>query len=504
MKTVNRNMDEIKSRIGQAAAGNEDAQEALEKLNNQRQALKEQEEYFLQLVEEKQLELIWHPEQREKCSIFFKDEEYRAQIIYIYRDDCPMSAFREFGMFLLLLFYAGNLAEAGKSWIQYAALAANYLRKLPAEIRDRHLGFFYARIASLYEENGDSRRSGWYWERTVVYQLSNEFNLENVVKMQDGMSEEQMLDFYLYVMHHIAELGCFGEDEFYPCWHREQYELMEYVQNMAVERFVDNEEQSTLVRSFILFLKAVYLKRTRRYTLAEATLKQYMSLPECENDGHWMVEDVIYALLGECCLYGKDCKQAEIYFQKMKEKESFVWKYVQSLLLGNASPDELNQVCYEAVADACCQNNVTEESMKNAIDAFFAPPEMYDDKEEDEEEEEADEENGEMPEYTFDEWYELAEAGKRVAQLVVGYAYYKGEGVTRNYRLAREWFYLAALQGDAVAQLNLSHMYANGYGTDVNLQEAKKWREKVQSGNCIWNPYCTGYLLTGNDTIHSR
>ena len=36
---------------------------------NKNQALKEQEAYFLQLVEEKQLELIWHPDRREKCEI---------------------------------------------------------------------------------------------------------------------------------------------------------------------------------------------------------------------------------------------------------------------------------------------------------------------------------------------------------------------------------------------------------------------------------------------------
>lgn len=91
MEIGNRNMDEIKSRIEQAksgdakaaAAGDKEAQEALERLNNQRQTLKEQEAYFLQLVEEKQLELIWPPEQREECSITFT-YGHRGVIVYVY------------------------------------------------------------------------------------------------------------------------------------------------------------------------------------------------------------------------------------------------------------------------------------------------------------------------------------------------------------------------------------------------------------------------------------
>lgn len=38
------------------------------------------ESYYLKLIEEKQLELIWHPDRREECSIVFSSgEAIRAQ-----------------------------------------------------------------------------------------------------------------------------------------------------------------------------------------------------------------------------------------------------------------------------------------------------------------------------------------------------------------------------------------------------------------------------------------
>ena len=82
---------------------------------NKNQAMKEQEAYFLQLVEDKQLELIWHPDRREKCEITFT-YEHRAWAVYVYREDCPMSAFREYAMFMLFMFYADCLADDYEDW----------------------------------------------------------------------------------------------------------------------------------------------------------------------------------------------------------------------------------------------------------------------------------------------------------------------------------------------------------------------------------------------------
>lgn len=63
----------------------------------------------------------------------------------------------------------------------------------------------------------------------------------------------------------------------------------------------------------------------------------------------------------------------------------------------------------------------------------------------------------------------------------MGHCYYTGTAVSQNYRLAREWFFLAALQGDAIAQQNLGYMYKKGYGTKINQEEAEKWYQKVKS-----------------------
>ena len=183
-----------------------------------------------------------------------------------------------------------------------------------------------------------------------------------------------------------------------------------------------------------------------------------------------------------------DEAHAKVHFLKVrKEEEPLVWEYVQSLLnKKEASAEDLNEAYWQIVIDACCQNNVTPQSLKESIDAFFAPPEMEDDEEEEDEEEqdeEVDEEdNGEEEcAYTFDDWYADAEGGDSLAQLVVGHLYYMGEYVTRNNRLAREWFYLSALQGNAVAQMNLAYMYAHGYGTEVDEPEAAKWRQKAET-----------------------
>ena len=132
---------------------------------NKNQALKEQEAYFLQLVEEKQLELIWHPDRREKCEITFT-YEHSAMAVYVYREDCPMVAFQEHAMYLLFIMYANCLANGLKDWKPAAAKAVNYLRKLPDDIRDSSLDFAYTRIAEWYEASGDPKAE---WHRKQAW-----------------------------------------------------------------------------------------------------------------------------------------------------------------------------------------------------------------------------------------------------------------------------------------------------------------------------------------------
>lgn len=82
------------------------------------------ETYYLKLVEEKQLELIWHPDRREKCGIQVTVKDH-SSIVYSYREDTPMSFFRELNMFYLLL---GDLQEdwSDDSWKPYAIKAVKY------------------------------------------------------------------------------------------------------------------------------------------------------------------------------------------------------------------------------------------------------------------------------------------------------------------------------------------------------------------------------------------
>ncbi len=450
------------------------------------QTVKEQETYFLRLVEDKQLELIWHPDRREKCEIAFT-YEHSAMAVYVYREDCPMVAFREYAMYLLFIMYANCLANGLKDWKPAAAMAVNYLRKLPEETRDSSLEFAYTRIAQWYEASGNPKAE-WYRKQAELYRLyADDINPWDAVSMMDTMENDQLLDFSLYILRYIVEQGCFGEDAFYLDWQREQYELVETVLDKAVKRFAEDEGNIILNRSFVYFLKGIYLKRTRRFKLAEAVWEAYLALPRIEEEACFTL-GVIYALRGECCLHRGDERGAEEHFLKVREEEEFlVWEYVQSLMAkGDVTADELNQVLCQAVVDACCQNNVTPQFLKESIDAFFAPPEIEDDeeeKDEEEQDEEVDEEDNGEEEcgYTFDDWYADAEGGDSLAQLVVGHLYYMGEYVTRNYRLAREWFYLSALQGNAAAQMNLAYLYAHGYGVEADEQEAARWREKAEA-----------------------
>ena len=363
-----------------AVAGNEDAQEALKRLNDKECILKAQEEYFLNLVEEKETELIGKPSW-EECKLVYSYDN-RAGITYIYHEDCALPVFCEYAMFHLLMSYAGCLIDDNKDWIEYAARAVNYLRKLPAKTRSKELGFYYTRVADWYEESGDNRRAAWHQKRAVIYRLNSvDWALDDIQALVADMTEEEVSDFCLYVLQHITEQGCFGEDDFYADWKRKHYELVEYVLHTAMERFVLNENTTVSLCSFILFLNAVYLKRTRRFTLAETIFKKSLSIPETEGDERYIIPDVVYTLLGECYLHGRPKARADDYFQKIEDKASLVWEYVQSSCANKVVADELNQACHEAVIVYCCQENILQTDLKDAIDTFFAPPEIYDEEE---------------------------------------------------------------------------------------------------------------------------
>ena len=91
-----------------------------------------------------------------------------------------------------------------------------------------------------------------------------------------------------------------------------------------------------------------------------------------------------------------------------------------------------------------------------------------------------------------------AEHGDVKAQLALGDKYCTGDGVTRDYREAREWYLKAAEQGSAEAQNSLGHMYDAGRGVRQDYAEALRWyRKAADQGNAaaacnLGNMYYSG------------
>ena len=69
--------------------------------------------------------------------------------------------------------------------------------------------------------------------------------------------------------------------------------------------------------------------------------------------------------------------------------------------------------------------------------------------------------------------------GNSSAQVRVGYAYQKGEGIKEDRNQAVVWYQKAALQGNRVGQYNLGVMYEFGAGVEENLEESKQWYRKA-------------------------
>ena len=92
-------------------------------------------------------------------------------------------------------------------------------------------------------------------------------------------------------------------------------------------------------------------------------------------------------------------------------------------------------------------------------------------------------ENGEGMTKNFDEavkWYRrAADQGYAIAQNNLGDIYYYGKGVTRDYDKALNWFRKAADQGYAEAQNNMGYMYEKGLGLPINYDMAEIWYRKA-------------------------
>lgn len=94
-----------------------------------------------------------------------------------------------------------------------------------------------------------------------------------------------------------------------------------------------------------------------------------------------------------------------------------------------------------------------------------------------------------------------AEEGYAKAQLYMGYWYYNGIYVVKDYKKAFEWFVKAAELGDADAQCNVSQMYSFGQGVEKSPEEAFSWIQKALEQDCT-DAYCVmgEYYLEGVGT----
>ena len=77
-------------------------------------------------------------------------------------------------------------------------------------------------------------------------------------------------------------------------------------------------------------------------------------------------------------------------------------------------------------------------------------------------------------------WYELAaNGGDAKAQAQLGWWYYVGDHVERDYAIAAKWFRKAAEQGDIDAQYMLGMLFRSGDGVNRDDLEAAKWFHKA-------------------------
>ena len=71
-----------------------------------------------------------------------------------------------------------------------------------------------------------------------------------------------------------------------------------------------------------------------------------------------------------------------------------------------------------------------------------------------------------------------AKQGDAESQIVIGYCFYNGKGVSQDYVQAVSWYRKAAEQGNAIAQYLLANCYYNGEGVDQDLVQTAAWYRK--------------------------
>jgi uncharacterized protein len=78
-----------------------------------------------------------------------------------------------------------------------------------------------------------------------------------------------------------------------------------------------------------------------------------------------------------------------------------------------------------------------------------------------------------------------AERGSIDQQIKLGAAYFSGQGVEQDSKLAAYWYEKAANAGDPRAQKQIGYFYQAGIGVPRNLERAVKWYERAAAGGLI-------------------
>ena len=94
-------------------------------------------------------------------------------------------------------------------------------------------------------------------------------------------------------------------------------------------------------------------------------------------------------------------------------------------------------------------------------------------------------------------WFsKSAEQGDSYAQYVLGCLYEEGKGVEQSYERARYWYEKAAAEGDGTAFTNLGILYEQGLGVDISPNKAiELWERacKADPKHCEGAQYKLGY-----------
>ena len=97
----------------------------------------------------------------------------------------------------------------------------------------------------------------------------------------------------------------------------------------------------------------------------------------------------------------------------------------------------------------------------------------------------------------FNEYYALAEQGYSNCQTFVGWMYFAGKGIEKNYTKAEEWLTKAANANDAESMFYLGKLFIE----NKDYEKAINWFEKSADQNYAPSVYKLGCLYERNKSI---